>query len=186
MKEVVRGIKASNQNVLALAPTSQATKDLKEDFDAMTLQRFIVDANSQESVKDGVIWLDEAGLVGTQQMKQLFDIAQAQNARIILTGDSAQHAAVSRGDTFRLLQEEGLSTIEVSEIHRQKDSDYKRVVSHLAKGQEEATAKGFEKLEEMEAIQVIEDDADRYTALAERYIDAVAQQRKSACCCAYP
>ena len=178
MKEVVRGIEATDKRVLALAPTSQATKDLDENFNALTVQRFIVDPASQDLIKDGVMWIDEAGLVGTQQMKKLFDIADTQNARIILTGDSSQHSSVKRGDTFRLLQEEGLSTVELSEIHRQKNSDYKRVVSHLSKGSEEATIKGFEKLDEMQAIHVIENDADRYIELAKNYSEAIDQKKK--------
>ena len=49
-----------------------------------------------------LVVLDEAGAVGMDDMKRLFD--SAQNARIILSGDTGQHGSVPRGDALRLLE----------------------------------------------------------------------------------
>ena len=65
--------------------------------DAETIAAFLQNKQLQEKVKDGVIWVDEAGMVGNKTMNQVINVAKEQNARILLTGDIKQHNAVESG-----------------------------------------------------------------------------------------
>ena len=132
-------------------PTTEARGVLKkEGFEnAETVARLLVDREAQEKVKGKVIWIDEAGLLGSKDMQGIFRVAREQNARIVLMGDERQHSSVPRGDVFRLLQtQSGLSIAEVGSIQRQR-GEYKRAVEDLAKGDFES---GFKRLDRMGSI----------------------------------
>ena len=71
------------------------------------------------SAHGGVIWVDEAGLAGTQGIAKLSQIAKDKNARIILSGDKQQHKSVARGAPLRLLESQaGIKPHEVTKIRR--------------------------------------------------------------------
>jgi ATP-dependent exoDNAse (exonuclease V) alpha subunit len=122
-----------------------------------------------------VIWVDEAGLLGTRDMRSLFRVAKEQNARVVLMGDSAQHYSVLRGDAFRLLQTHaGIKPAEVGDIKRQQ-GEYRKAVEALSKGDLET---GFMRLDRMGAIREVTGEA-RHELLASGYVSAV-RERKSA------
>ena len=76
--EAVRQIETAGKPVVMLAPSAQASRGVlrEEGFpNADTLARFLLDDKMQAGVANGVIWLDEAGLVGTKTMAALFDVA---------------------------------------------------------------------------------------------------------------
>lgn len=128
-----------------------------------------MDENLQKQAKGQVVWHDEAGMVGTKDKGRLFEIAEKQHIRVILTGDTKQHSAVGRGDAMRLLVEKsGVPVVEVGEIQRQKRLSYKRAVRWLSEGEVKA---GFDELDRMGAIKEI--DGERYKLLAKGYVSAV-------------
>jgi conjugative relaxase-like TrwC/TraI family protein len=178
MKEVVAGIEESGVKVFAFSPTAEASRGVQrsEGFaNADTVARFLVDPDMQGRVKNSVIWIDEAGTLGVRQMAQLCDLAERQKARIIFTGDASQHNSVSRGDSFRILQEQaGLQSVSVVEIKRQK-AEYKSAVASLAQGDMET---GFAKLDAMGAIKEIEDRSERHKMIAADYLDSVEKRKK--------
>jgi len=159
----------NDKQVFTFAPSSDAVKVLqKEGFEnSNTVARLLLDEKLQSKMLNQVIWIDEAGLLSTPQMKKVFDIAQSQNARVILGGDTGQHHAVERGDAFHILQTEaGLDPVTLSDIRRQKPKDYKQAVTHLANGKMEDA---FAILDKRGSI--IEIDTDRrYKALADKYV----------------
>lgn len=153
MKEVVRAIRQADHGVFALAPSTEAVDVLKKEgaTHAQTVQKLLVDTKFQERIKDSVLWVDEIGLLSTQQTLELLTIAKAQNARLLLTGDARQHKSVERGDAFRQLQDYGMPYISVRENVRQK-GDYKEAVDYLSHGR---LTEGFHALEGMKAIKEI-------------------------------
>lgn len=171
MTEAVAGLKKSGKEVFTFAPTSEASRGVlrKEGFEnADTVQRLLVDPNLQAQVKNQVIWIDEAGLLGAKTMNRVFEVAQKQNARVVLSGDYRQHASVERGDAMRILEEQaGLRSALVTEIKRQRGK-YKEAVEHLAKGD---TLKGFESLDRMGCIKEVPLE-ERYQQLAADYLKA--------------
>jgi conjugative relaxase-like TrwC/TraI family protein len=178
MQETREALEAAGVHVHAFAPSAAASRGVlrAEGFDtADTVARLLVDPAMHAQVKGGVIWVDEAGLLGTRTMADLFELAEEQNARVILSGDRRQHGSVERGAALRLLQDEaGLRPAELKEIQRQRDR-YKAAISDLAEGH---TDRGFRRLDQLGWIREC-DDATRNEQLATAYADSV-QAGKSA------
>jgi len=173
MREAVDWMEKAGKTVTVVAPTSQASRGVlkQEGFDgAETVARLLVDEKMQIELKDQVLWVDEAGLLGTKDMTALLNIAAKQNARLILGGDTRQHASVVRGDALRILNTVGgIRAAEVSKIYRQKDAQYREVVEHLSKGD---VRQGFEKLDDMQAIRSI-DPLQANKELVDDYLNAI-------------
>ena len=177
MQEAVEGIEAGGKKVVVLAPTTGASFDVlrKEGFaEANTVARFLVDQRFQEQVRGQVLWVDEAGQLGSEDMRLLFERAAALNARIVLSGDRRQHRSVARGEPLRLLEEKaGLPVAEVTEILRQSGA-YKQAVANLSEGK---AAEAFGELDRLGWIRQVP-DAERYLALAFAYVEAVGGKKR--------
>jgi hypothetical protein len=103
-------------------------------------------------------------------LARVADLAEKQNCRIILSGDTAQHRAVERGDALRILERHAnLQAAELTEIRRQKMDAHKTVVADLRNGDLE---NAFVQLNRLGMLR--EMDADkRHDALAMDYVAAV-------------
>jgi conjugative relaxase-like TrwC/TraI family protein len=174
MRAAAEAIERRGRDVHVFAPTTEAARGVlrKEGFDqADTVARLIADPKMQQTTHGGVIWIDEAGLLGMRDLRQVFRIAKEQDARVVLMGDERQHAAVPRGDPFRLLQTHaGIKAAEVSDIRRQQ-GQYKEAVECLARGD---VQQGFERLDRLNSIQEVEGDK-RHARLADDYLAAVKE-----------
>lgn len=170
MREVQEGIKAAGKELFAFAPSAEASRSVqrKEGFEnAETVASLIQNKAMQEKIKSAVLWIDEAGMLSNKDMNKVLDIAEQQNARIILTGDTKQHNSVERGDALRSLQEEaGIVPIQVNKIQRQKNQLYRQAVQFLGKSDVE---KGFHKLDKIGVIHEIESNRDRINQIADDY-----------------
>lgn len=172
MKEAVERIEENGNRVFTFAPSAGAKTVLqKEGFDrADTVARLLIDPKLQAETKGQVLWIDEAGLLGSKTMGQVFELASKNENRVILSGDRRQHGSVERGAALRLLEEEaGLKPAEIREIQRQKGT-YKRAVQSLADGH---TQDGFRQLAALGWIQEVT-SGDRYKAMAADYVAAVS------------
>jgi conjugative relaxase-like TrwC/TraI family protein len=177
-QEAVEAATAAGLPVAVLAPTALAARDVLrgEGFaEADTVASFLGNARTQERVRGGVIWVDEAGLLGVRDLARLIDAAERQDARVVLVGDSKQHGSVARGPALTLLETHaGLPVAEVKSIRRQKAA-YKEAVNHLAAGR---TADGFTAFEALGWVREVE-DAERNRALATDYL-SVLEEGKTA------
>jgi conjugative relaxase-like TrwC/TraI family protein len=178
LKAAADEIRARGGDVHVFAPTTEASRGVlrKEGFlEAETVARLLADPKVQEKVRGQVVWVDEAGLVGTKDLRSLFRVAKEQDARVVLMGDQAQHFSVPRGDAFRLLQTHaGIKPAEVRDIRRQQ-GEYKKAIEALASGDLET---GFARLDRMGAIREVE-GPERHELLADGYT-ATIRQGKSA------
>lgn len=179
MNEAISLIEKKGKKVTILAPTAQASRGVLRDEgfrDATTVAQFLNDRSLQQEVNDQVIWVDEAGLLGTKDTRDLMRIAQSRNARIIFGGDTRQHSSVTRGDALRILNTVGgIKSAEVSRIYRQKDIDYRHAVQLLADG---AIKQGFERLDRIGSIKEV-DPLKPNDTLVEDYMKAI-KDKKSA------
>ena len=117
---------------------------------ADTVKRLLDNTEVQEQIRDQVIWVDEAGMLGTKDMASVLELAQKNNARVILSGDTRQHGSVSRGDSMRILKSvAGLPSSRLHTVMRQKVKVYKEAVESLGSGN---IAKGFDILDRNGAI----------------------------------
>ncbi len=153
LKEAARQIETVGKKVFVVAPTAEASRGVlrAEGFEtAETVAFLLTSTKLQQEIEGQVLWLDEAGLMGTKDMAQVLDLVTKKNAQLILGGDTRQHASVVRGDALRILNTVGgIKSAEVSKIYRQKNIQYKSAVEDLSKGNIKG---GFEKLEMMNAV----------------------------------
>jgi conjugative relaxase-like TrwC/TraI family protein len=141
------------QHVFAFAPSAQASRGVlsTEGFkEAETLAMLLKSPKMQEKTKGQVLWIDEAGLVSSKDMRALMDIAKRNGNRVVLSGDYTQHSSVEAGDAFRLLEKEaGVKLARLTEIRRQTEPGYKKAVEAIAEGSGKAAQKGFDALDKM-------------------------------------
>ena len=174
MKEAVAAIESTGQKVFTFAPSAEASRGvLRSDAgfaNAETVEALLQNPKLQAQVHGQVIWIDEAGLLSVRTLARVADLAQKENCRIILSGDTAQHRAVERGDALRLLEQHAdLQAAELTQIRRQKADAHKAVVADLRAGNLE---KAFKRLDRLGMLR--EMDADqRHEALATDYAVAV-------------
>jgi len=178
LKEIAEAIEERGKKVIAVAPSADASRGVlrTEGFaQADTVARLLVDLRLQERARGNVILVDEAGLLGTKTMRELFDLAGTLQSRVILSGDRRQHASVERGSALRLLETEaGLVSAQIKTIQRQKDA-YKRAVEALSEGR---TADGFQRLDDLGWITQIGDTQQREAAIAEEYVKSIKEVDK--------
>jgi conjugative relaxase-like TrwC/TraI family protein len=177
MQEAVAGIEAGGHSVFTFAPSAESSRGTlrKEGFkDAETVAYLLKNESLHPQLRGQVLWIDEAGLLSARQMRGIFQLAEKQDCRVILSGDTAQHTSVERGDALRLLETyAGLKAAQLTEIRRQKSEQYREAVRDLAKGD---ARRGFEKLDQMGAIKELPED-ERYKQLAKHYADAVSRRK---------
>src|SRR5262249_30309740 len=109
-KPIVSAIqRQTGKQVEMLAPSASASRGTlrEEGFQhADTVASFLVSAEKQRLVKNGVIWVDEASLLSINDLEALTGIAKQQNARLVLQGDPKQHRSVARdGNMMHVLEE---------------------------------------------------------------------------------
>ena len=157
MQEAVKHMEAAGKKVTVVAPTAQASLGVLKDegFEqADTVAKLLVDKEMQHQLTGQVLWVDEAGLLGTKDMSALLELASQKNARLILGGDTRQHAAVVRGDALRILNTVGgIKSAEVSKIYRQRNEHYRSAVEDLAQGE---VKNAFSTLNAMGAIHQVD------------------------------
>lgn len=176
LNELSRALGEAGYTPLVCAPTSSAADVLRQDgFQAITLQKLLVDPKLQASIHERtVLILDEAGAVGIDDMKRFFELTSAKGARGIFSGDTGQHASVTRGDALRILEEHSRYSFgQLTQIRRQRQSDYLKVVELAADKQ---PAEAFTRLDAMGAVH--EKTATQlYQSAAQAYLHALDQNR---------
>ena len=177
MKEAVSAIEAGGHKVFTFAPSAEASRGTlrQEGFsNAQTVAHLLTNEALHPQLRGQVLWIDEAGLLSARQMRGIFHLADKQDCRVILSGDTAQHTSVERGDALRLLEKyAGLKSAELTEIRRQKNELYREAVRDLAKGDAQ---RGFEKLDQSGSIKELPGD-ERYRQLAQDYADTIARRK---------
>jgi conjugative relaxase-like TrwC/TraI family protein len=180
MREAVAGIESTGTKVFTFAPSAEASRGvlrLDAGFaNAETVEALLQNEKLQAQVRGQVIWIDEAGLLSVRTLARVADLAEKQNCRIILSGDTAQHRAVERGDALRLLEKHAsLPAAELKEIWRQKADSHKAVVADLRDGNLENVFKRLDKLGMLREM-----DADqRHEVLATDYAAAVSEGKSA-------
>ncbi len=188
MSEAAEAIEANGKKVFTFAPSTGACEVLHEKGfkETQTVEYLIQNEKLHPKLKDGVLWVDEAGLLDTRSMSGIFKIAKENNCRVILSGDARQHSSPRRGEAFRVCQQEaGLNVAKIEEIQRQK-GNYKRAVELVSLGHEVVDQKtgltgmlaGFDLLDQMGKIHEVTGE-ERYQALATAYLEAKEKKRST-------
>jgi ATP-dependent exoDNAse (exonuclease V) alpha subunit len=105
-------------------------------------------------------------------MKRLFDWAR--DARIILSGDTGQHASVARGDALRILEQHSdFKSGQLTAIRRQRKAEYRKAVELAA---QKNTNEAFTQLERMGAVAEFS-DGTLHDSAAKSYLKAMAENK---------
>ena len=187
-QEALRAIHAKGHDVYLFAPSSEASRgviraeaaavrgDRPEDDKvrlalsrAETVEQLLCNPALQAATAGQVIWIDEAGLLSSPTMTKVLSLADKLDCRVVLAGDTGQHAPVERGDSLRILEKRaGLKPAELGTIRRQRNATYRAAVEAFAHGDVE---RGCQALASMEAWREIPDGSKRYRQLAADYVD---------------
>ncbi|MEL6659544.1 MAG: MobF family relaxase [Bacteroidota bacterium] len=177
IKEVAEGVREQGIAFGAFAPSSAASREVQrgDGFEnATTIAELLQSDKLQASVKDGVIWIDEAGMVGNPTMNRIIKVAEEQNARILLTGDIKQHGSVERGDALRIIEQfGGIKAATITKIQRQKNDAYRSVVKSISSGNLES---GLETLDQMGAVKEADSFDEARERVAAEYTSAIQQK----------
>lgn len=80
-----------------------------------------------------VLVVDEAGMVGTRQMRQLVEACEQSGSRLVLVGDARQLQPIEAGGPFAEVQRQ-LGAAELTQIRRQRDGWARDAVTDFAAG----------------------------------------------------
>lgn len=176
MRSTINALESgSGKKVYVFAPSSQASRGVlkKEGFEnAETLEMLLKNEKLQQATHGQVIWVDEAGLVSSKDMRRLMEVAKKGGNRVILSGDYTQHSSVEAGDAFRLLEKDaGVRLARLTDIRRQTEPGYKKAVESIAESSGRAAQKGFDTLDKMGCV-IEATGPERHSLLVADYLDA--------------
>lgn len=146
LQEFCKGLKSGGiKNIVLVAPTNSATDVLKQEgFErSQTAASFLL-SREKPPAKSYVI-IDESGLNSLREGVEILKLARKNNYRVLFVGDARQHTAVESGDFFRLLEDYSqIQKFSLTEIHRQRNEEYRRGIFECAMGQFEQAFERFE------------------------------------------
>ena len=166
---VAREAKSQGVRVTALAPTASAAMVLGEALGVRcdTVARHLLSPERPATGKPAAWIVDEASLLSARDTAKLFDMAEKQNARIILVGDVKQLGSVEAGAAFAQLQGAGMETAKLGEIVRQTNTATKEAVQASIEGDASKALAALDR----GGGSIIEspDRAERFAAIAKHY-----------------
>jgi conjugative relaxase-like TrwC/TraI family protein len=171
-------IEETGREVYAFAPTSIAGRKVLRDEvteKADTVKMLLLNERLQNKLNDkSVVFVDEAGMIGYQEMQKLLEIRQVRGFELVLVGDTKQHASVARGDALNFMEQKcELTPFALTDNRRQRDNlSYLEAINAFAK---KDTDKAVEILDAMGAIKEVQQSTKRYEAMAKEYIQTTKQ-----------
>jgi conjugative relaxase-like TrwC/TraI family protein len=166
-----RDARGEEFRTLALAPYGNQVKALKnEGLDAHTVASFLRAKDKNIDART-VVLLDESAVVGARQMEQLMKIVEKTGARMVMLGDTKQTEAIEAGKPFAQLQQQGMTTVRLSEIQRQKTPELREAVGLAAE------AKTSRSLERIKYVQEVKQPAERHQAVVADFVALAPAER---------
>ena len=147
LQEFCKGLRSGGvENIVLVAPTNSATDVLKQEgFEqSQTVASFLL--SPQKPPAKSYVIIDESGLNSLREGVEILKLARRNNYRVLFVGDARQHTAVESGDFFRLLEDYSqIQKFSLTEIHRQRNEEYRRGIFECAMGQHEQAFERFDK-----------------------------------------
>jgi ATP-dependent exoDNAse (exonuclease V) alpha subunit len=104
-------------------------------------------------------------------------LARRAEARVVLVGDTGQHAPVAQGDALRIIEDHsGYRYGTLTKIWRQRSEDFKETVSLAAK---QETGEAFHRLQKAGEVIEVEDSDKLYQKAAEAYLQATVEGKQA-------
>lgn len=164
----VKAVASYGKQIEALRELGMEARTVAAVLEARQQDRFQLDEKT-------ILVIDEAGVVPARIMERLMKMAEADNARVVMLGDTGQTKAIEAGRPFHQLQAAGMATALMGDIIRQKSPELKRAVELAAKGAASESLKVLDR--KLDAVHTIEDNAERYGTIAQRYAALSSEER---------
>lgn len=152
-------LKAQGYELIGMAPTDQAVKGLMDSkvFDqTLTVQKF---HKAPRGNSKTVLVIDEAGMAGNEKLHAILNYANSKNMpKVVIMGDTNQLPPIEAGRPFALLIENGLRTVNMDDIVRQKKEHHKKGVLELSQHKVREAFQTFNK----EIHEVPRDELEKY------------------------
>ncbi|HWT94839.1 MAG TPA: MobF family relaxase [Solirubrobacteraceae bacterium] len=127
---------ASGHRVYGCALSARAAIELETQagIDSTTIARLKLDFDAGHAlVPNNVLVVDEAGMVGSRDLRRLADEAEAVAAKLVLVGDDHQLPEIEAGGAFRGLAER-LGAVELHQTRRQEHEWDRQALAALRVG----------------------------------------------------
>ncbi|WP_052049948.1 MobF family relaxase [Leptolyngbya sp. KIOST-1] len=168
---------AQGYTVRGFAPSAEAAKALGDSAQIQpveTVAALLCAQPVEPNPAQPEVWVvDEAGLLSAKDALALVTKAQAQQARVVLVGDTRQLSAVEAGNPFKSLQQAGMATAYLTQSLRQKNQQIKAGVDLIAAGE---IAAGVRQLKPY--IHQVSSQEARAAAIARDYLALAPDERK--------
>ncbi len=181
MHATVKAIEAAGKEVFTFTPSANLSRGVlrsKGFASGDTVERLLTDTGLRRAVRGQVLWINEAGLLSTRDMRRVFDLAKEERCRVILSGDSA------RSDALSLLERDaGIKFARLKGIRHQTNEQYREALREISSGdardgnRRTLLEAGIERLDRMGAIVEAGGDA-RHKLLAADYVTATAERKR--------
>ena len=134
MQSVREQAEAAGYQVVGLAPTHRAAKELRDAGIEDTYTSARVIAQMPQGVGPHTLFIvDESSMISAADMAALVERIEASGARAAFVGDARQLQAVEAGSPFRQMQGHA-ATAAMDEIQRQRNAELKECVQSFASG----------------------------------------------------
>lgn len=147
LQEFCKGLRSGGvTDIYLVAPTNSATDVLKQEgFEqSQTVAGFLL--SKQKPPAGAYVIIDESGLNSLREGVEILRLARKNNYRVLFVGDARQHTAVESGDFFRLLEDYSqIQKFSLTDIHRQRNEEYRRGIFECAMGRHEQAFERFDK-----------------------------------------
>lgn len=158
MESVARAYESNGYKAIGLSSSWSAALNLKNDAklnEGYAITGWVLKQQNKPTIDSKtLILVDEAGTVGSKQMRDVLKIAAEHNAKVVLIGDTKQQKSVSAGNSLSAISKE-IGTRRLDEIRRQNDLLDRSSVTALFNGESD---KAFDSYKTKEMITVCADD----------------------------
>lgn len=173
LKKLMEVSELNGYTVRGLAPYGTQQRALESDtgFESNTLKSHLMGLETGKIKPEGKeLWvLDEAGVVNTKDIADLFTHAHRNQSRVLLVGDRLQTKAIEAGNPFNLFLNKGIDYAVNSEIIRQKNN--LELKSSIYDVIDRKVKSSFKKLDK--SFVEIENNEDRLQAIVGDYLGKV-------------
>ena len=164
-------------NVQGVALQGKTAQDLQDGtgIQSQTMHSFLRDIQgsgnqppSRTLTDKDVIVIEEAGMIGSRQMRDLLKMAEQSGAKIVAVGDHQQLQPIEAGGAFKAIQDQ-IGAADLTGIRRQREAWMRQAVRSLATGEAATALAGLDKAGR---LHIAEDNIGARADLVTRWADS--------------
>ena len=185
MKVIVEQYRAAGYQVVGVAPTAKAKRELESAGcdETVTLASALLKKRDAEDTQKRIYIVDEAGMISSKDMDRFVrKVDSEQNVRDFLVGDPYQIDSPEAGTPFaQLLETKSIPHVKIDEVQRQRAApELLKIAQAYARGDAETGAELVRPYVTQVKIEKGQDkDVELAKVAAERYMQMTPEQREN-------